>query len=70
MTGLERQPAKNSQLRQGFGAGVRKFAAMIGKPESEARAIYELRPRAAVRCPAQPTVCRTRAHATGLHRAL
>jgi RecA-family ATPase/DNA polymerase I-like protein with 3'-5' exonuclease and polymerase domains len=40
-TGLDRSSAKNANFAKSFGAGVRKFAAMIGKPESEARAIYE-----------------------------
>ena len=41
MTGIERQSAKNTNFAKAFGAGVRKFAEMIGKPESEARAIYD-----------------------------
>ena len=40
-TGLERTSAKNINFAKAFGAGVRKFAAMIGKPEDEARAIYD-----------------------------
>jgi DNA polymerase I-like protein with 3'-5' exonuclease and polymerase domains len=40
MTGLDRKQAKNSNFAKAFGAGVRKFAAMIGKPEGEARVIY------------------------------
>jgi DNA polymerase-1 len=39
-TGIDRQSAKNTNFAKAFGAGVRKFAAMIGKPESEAHAIY------------------------------
>src|SRR5262249_41486292 len=39
-TGLERSSAKNTNFAKAFGAGVRKFAAMIGKPEREAREIY------------------------------
>jgi DNA polymerase I-like protein with 3'-5' exonuclease and polymerase domains len=39
-TGIERQQAKNSNFAKAFGAGVRKFAAMIGKSEGEAHAIY------------------------------
>jgi DNA polymerase I-like protein with 3'-5' exonuclease and polymerase domains len=39
-TGLDRPAAKNTNFAKAFGAGVRKFAAMIGKPEGEARAIY------------------------------
>ena len=35
-----RQSAKVANFAKAFGAGVRKFAAMIGKPEGEARAIY------------------------------
>ena len=40
-TGLERSAAKNTNFAKAFGAGVHKFATMIGKPESEARAIYD-----------------------------
>src|SRR5215469_14731109 len=40
LTGLDRKQAKNVNFAKAFGAGVRKFAAMIGKPDSEARAIY------------------------------
>jgi DNA polymerase-1 len=40
-TGLERASAKNTNFAKAFGAGVRKFAAMIGKPEGEAHAIYD-----------------------------
>src|SRR5262249_13707132 len=40
LTGLDRQSAKAVNFAKSFGAGVRKFAAMIGKPEDEARAIY------------------------------
>jgi DNA polymerase I-like protein with 3'-5' exonuclease and polymerase domains len=39
-TGIERQQAKNTNFAKAFGAGVRKFAAMIGKSESEAQEIY------------------------------
>ena len=69
-TGLERSSAKNTNFAKAFGAGVRKFAAMIGKPEGEARAIYDqLRPRASVR----PAACRAlpkRRCQAGLPRAL
>lgn len=41
MTGLERKRAKDTNFAKAFGAGVGKFAAMIGKSQSEARAIYE-----------------------------
>jgi DNA polymerase I-like protein with 3'-5' exonuclease and polymerase domains len=40
-TGLERASAKNTNFAKAFGAGGRKFAAMIGKSEGEARAIYD-----------------------------
>jgi DNA polymerase-1 len=39
-TGMARPPAKGANFAKAFGAGVRKFAAMIGTPEDEARAIY------------------------------
>jgi DNA polymerase I-like protein with 3'-5' exonuclease and polymerase domains len=41
ITGLDRKPAKDSNFAKAFGAGVPKFALMIGKSEDEARAIYE-----------------------------
>jgi DNA polymerase I-like protein with 3'-5' exonuclease and polymerase domains len=41
MTGLGRAAAKNANFAKAFGAGVRKFAAMVNKPESEARAIMQ-----------------------------
>jgi DNA polymerase I-like protein with 3'-5' exonuclease and polymerase domains len=41
-TGIERQQAKNTNYAKAFNAGPRKFAAMIGKPENEARQIYAL----------------------------
>ena len=40
ITGLDRQAAKSVNFAKAFGAGVRKFAQMIGKPESEARVLY------------------------------
>ncbi len=39
-TKIARQQAKNTNFAKAFGAGVRKFAAMIGKSESEAAEIY------------------------------
>lgn len=41
MTGLERKPAKDTNFAKAFGAGVPKFAQMIGKSLDEARAIME-----------------------------
>lgn len=41
MTGLERKPAKDANFAHVYGAGVAKFALMIGKSEDEARAIME-----------------------------
>ena len=38
---VERQTAKNTNFAKAFGAGVRKFASMIGKTENEAREIYD-----------------------------
>jgi DNA polymerase I-like protein with 3'-5' exonuclease and polymerase domains len=46
LTGLERKSAKNVNFAKAFGAGVRKFAAMIGQREGDARAIYERYDRA------------------------
>jgi len=39
-TGIARQSAKNTNFARIYGAGVRKFAEMIGKSESEAREIW------------------------------
>jgi DNA polymerase-1 len=39
MTGLERKPAKDTNFAKSYGAGIKKFAAMINKPEAEAEAI-------------------------------
>jgi DNA polymerase I-like protein with 3'-5' exonuclease and polymerase domains len=41
MTGIERSSAKAVNFAKAFGAGVRKFAIMIGKREGEARALYD-----------------------------
>lgn len=41
MTGLDRKPAKDCNFGKAFGAGVPKFAQMIGKTEDEAREIYQ-----------------------------
>jgi DNA polymerase I-like protein with 3'-5' exonuclease and polymerase domains len=41
MTGLERSAAKAVNFAKAFGAGVRKFAAMINQREGDARVIYE-----------------------------
>jgi hypothetical protein len=40
-TGLERKSAKSANFAKAFGAGVRKFAAMINQREATARAIYD-----------------------------
>jgi DNA polymerase I-like protein with 3'-5' exonuclease and polymerase domains len=41
MTGLIRRDAKDANFAKAFGAGVPKFASMIGKSIDEARRIYE-----------------------------
>jgi hypothetical protein len=41
LTGIERKSAKSVNFAKAFGAGVRKFAAMINQSEGDARAIYE-----------------------------
>ncbi len=41
MTGLDRQQAKNTNFAKAFGAGVKKFATMINKPEDEAKRIMD-----------------------------
>jgi DNA polymerase I-like protein with 3'-5' exonuclease and polymerase domains len=41
MTGLDRKPAKDTNFAKAFGAGVAKFALMIGKSKEEAQAIYD-----------------------------
>jgi DNA polymerase I-like protein with 3'-5' exonuclease and polymerase domains len=46
LTGIERKSAKNANFAKAFGAGVRKFAAMINQREGDARAIYEKYDRA------------------------
>ena len=40
-TGLDRKSAKGVNFGRLYGMGLRAFAAMIGKPEDEAREIYE-----------------------------
>lgn len=40
-TGLDRKRAKDTNFAKAFGAGIKKFAQMIGRSEEEARAIYE-----------------------------
>ena len=40
-TGIERQLAKNANFARSYGAGVKKFAEMIGKSEAEARIIWD-----------------------------
>ena len=40
ITGLPRKDAKNVNFAKIYGAGVKKFAQMIGRPENEAKAIY------------------------------
>lgn len=40
-TGLDRKSAKDTNFAKAFGAGVPKFAQMIGRNEDEARKIYE-----------------------------
>ena len=40
MTGLERKDAKAVNFAKIYGAGVKKFAEMIGKPLAEAKKIY------------------------------
>jgi DNA polymerase I-like protein with 3'-5' exonuclease and polymerase domains len=41
MTALERKDAKAVNFGKIYGAGIRKFAAMIGRPEAEAKQLYE-----------------------------
>jgi DNA polymerase I-like protein with 3'-5' exonuclease and polymerase domains len=41
MTGLERKPAKDTNFAKAYGAGVPKFAAMIGQPVERAQEIYD-----------------------------
>jgi DNA polymerase I-like protein with 3'-5' exonuclease and polymerase domains len=42
ITGLQRKDAKNVNFAKIYGAGVEKFAEMIGKPLREAQAIYKV----------------------------
>jgi DNA polymerase I-like protein with 3'-5' exonuclease and polymerase domains len=46
LTGIERKSAKAVNFAKAFGAGVRKFAAMINKSESDARSLYQKYDRA------------------------
>ena len=39
-TGIDRQAAKTANFAKIYGAGVRRFAAQVGMPESKARAIF------------------------------
>jgi len=41
MTGRDRQTSKNVNFARAYGAGIRKFTAMIGIPENSARTIYD-----------------------------
>lgn len=41
-TGLERKPAKNANFAKSYGAGVKKFADMIGQKEAAAAALFKL----------------------------
>jgi DNA polymerase I-like protein with 3'-5' exonuclease and polymerase domains len=41
LTGLKRRDAKDTNFARAYRAGVKKFAAMIGKTEEEAAAIYK-----------------------------
>jgi DNA polymerase I-like protein with 3'-5' exonuclease and polymerase domains len=41
IAGILRKLAKHANFAKVFGAGVRRFAAMIGKPEHEAQTIYD-----------------------------
>jgi Mesyanzhinovviridae DNA polymerase len=41
MTGLERKPAKDCNFAKAYGAGVIKFASMIGKSQDEAQRIMQ-----------------------------
>jgi DNA polymerase I-like protein with 3'-5' exonuclease and polymerase domains len=40
-TGRDRQTSKNTNFAKAYGAGMRKFAAMIGKSDQEAAAIFD-----------------------------
>ena len=40
-TGRDRQTSKSTNFAKAYGAGVRKFASMIGKSEGEATAIFD-----------------------------
>ena len=62
---LERKAAKNTNFAKAFGAGVRKFAEMIGKPEGEARAIYDQYDRSFRSSCSLPTRCQSTAAKQG-----
>ena len=70
MTGLVREDAKAVNFAKIFGAGVRKFAEMIGKPLAEAQKIYApVRSKSAIRFAPLASLS-ARSQSARLHRAL
>ena len=70
ITGSQRKDAKNVNFAKIYGAGVKKFAEMIGKPLREAQAIYtQYDQQAAVRIAARRR-CPARGRPARLYRAL
>jgi DNA polymerase I-like protein with 3'-5' exonuclease and polymerase domains len=65
MTGLDRQTAKHANFARAYGAGVTRFAATIGKPESEAQDIYQRYDRDLSFVRALSVVCRQQVERQG-----
>ena len=70
MTGLERESAKAANFAKIFGAGLEKFAEMIGKPLREARTIYDQYDRKLPFVARLSDICQQRSQTARLHRAL
>lgn len=70
LTGLERKPAKDTNFAKAFGAGVPKFASMIGKTVEEARAIYQQYDREMPFVSRLAEFCQARADSRGYLRLL
>lgn len=65
MTDLDRTTAKQVNFAKAFGAGVKKFAEMTGKSESEAKKIYKQYDQQLPFVKALSKLCESRAHSQG-----
>lgn len=70
MTGLARKPAKDTNFAKAYGAGVKKFAAMINKSEEEASAIMTQYDREMPFVKELYDLCQKKAERTGFIRLL